>query len=72
MANSRMGDEEAHCNQKLEEMIKEVRKNVNATLTNEDGNKNHSVQGHWQGLGQGRRDGTVWRTVRPRAGSTRG
>ena len=33
MAESRMGEEEAHCNQKLEEMIKEVRKNVNATAS---------------------------------------
>ena len=31
MADSRMGEEEAYCNQKLEEMIKEVRKNVGVT-----------------------------------------
>ena len=72
MANSRMGEEENYGNQKLEDVIKEVGKNVGVTLTTEDGNKNHSVQGHWQGLGQGRRDGTGWRTVRPRTGSTPG
>ena len=42
MAESKMGEEEAHCNPELE-MIKEVRKNVNVTLTNEDGKTNHSV-----------------------------
>ena len=42
MAESRMGEEEAHCNLKLE-MTKEVRKNVNVTLANEDGKTNHSV-----------------------------
>ena len=31
MAESRMGEEEAHCNPELE-MIKEVRKNVNVTV----------------------------------------
>ena len=72
MAESRMGEEEAYCNQQLEEMIKEVRKNVSVTLTNEDGNKNHSVQGHWQGLGQGQQEGTGWRTVRPQTSSTPG
>ena len=34
MADSRMGEEEAYCNQKLEEMIKEVRKNVSVTWPN--------------------------------------
>ena len=30
---------------------------MDVTLTNEDGNKeNHSVQGHWQGLGRGHQD----------------
>ena len=42
MAKSRMGEEEGHGNLKLE-MTKEVRKNVNVTLTNEDGKTNHSV-----------------------------
>ena len=32
MAESKMGEEEAYCNQKLEEMIKEVRKNVGVTV----------------------------------------
>ena len=42
MAESRMGEEEGHGNLKLE-MTKEVRKNVNVTMTNEDGKTNHSV-----------------------------
>ena len=42
MAESRMGEEKGHGNLKLE-MTKEVRKNVNVTLTNEDGKTNHSV-----------------------------
>ena len=42
MADSRMVEEEGHCNLLLE-MIKEERKNVNVTLTNEDGKTNHSV-----------------------------
>ena len=72
MANSRMGEEEAYCNQKLEEMIKEVRKNEGVTLTNEDGNKNHSVQGHWQGRGQGQQEGTGRRTLQPQTSSMTG
>ena len=42
MAESRMGEEEGHGNLTLE-MTKEVRKNVNVTMTNEDGKTNHSV-----------------------------
>ena len=42
MADSKMVEEEGHGNLLLE-MIKEVRKNVNVTLTNEDGKTNHSV-----------------------------
>ena len=42
MADSRMVEEEGHGNLLLE-MIKEVRKDVNVTLTNEDGKTNHSV-----------------------------
>ena len=42
MAESRMGEEEGHGNLKLE-MTKEVRNNVNVTMTNEDGKTNHSV-----------------------------
>ena len=36
MAESRMGEEEAYCNQKWEEMIKEVRKNVSVTAVTID------------------------------------
>ena len=72
MAETRMVEEKAHCNLKLEEMIKEVRKNVTVTLTNEDGNKNHSVQGNWQGQGQDQREGTGRRTARPQTSSTPG
>ena len=42
MADSRMVEEEGHCNLLLE-MIKEVRKDMNVTVTNEDGKTNHSV-----------------------------
>ena len=42
MADSRMVEEEGHGNLLLE-MIKEVGKDVNVTLTNEDGETNHSV-----------------------------
>ena len=46
MADSKMVEEdveeEGHGNLLLE-MIKEVRKDVNVTLTNEDGETNHSV-----------------------------
>ena len=42
MAESRMGEEEGHGNLLLE-MPKEVGKDVNVTLTNEDGETNHSV-----------------------------
>ena len=55
VADSKMVEEEDNSNQKPEKMIKEVRKNVNVTLANEDGN--NSVQGHWQGRGQGQQDG---------------
>ena len=42
MAESRMGEEEGHGNLKLE-MTKEVGKDGNVTLANEDGETNHSV-----------------------------
>ena len=42
MAESRMGEEEGHGNRTLE-MTKEVGKDVNVTLVNEDGETNHSV-----------------------------
>ena len=43
-ADSKMGEEEACPDLRLEEDV---------TLTNKDGSKeNHSVQGHWQGPGQ--------------------
>ena len=41
MAESKMGEEEAHCNPELE-MIKEVREDADVTLANEDGKTNHS------------------------------
>ena len=42
MADSRMVEEEGHCNLLLE-MIKEVRGEADVTLANKDGETNHSV-----------------------------